>query len=75
MGEESPCYSKLNCKGISPHGSPWDPLPPNQPLDSVCWGVLAWRANTGYVHPSLGCPPSASCGWRHVTCMIIISRS
>jgi hypothetical protein len=21
MGEESPCYSKLNCKGISPHGS------------------------------------------------------
>ena len=23
MGEESPCYSKLNCKGISP---PWIPL-------------------------------------------------
>jgi hypothetical protein len=35
MGEEFPCYSKLNCNEISPHGSPWDSLPPNQPLVNI----------------------------------------
>jgi hypothetical protein len=24
-GKKSSCYSKLNCKGILPHGSPKDP--------------------------------------------------
>jgi hypothetical protein len=37
--------------------------------------VFAWRASTGHVHHSSGRPPTASCGWHHIGCSIIISRS